>query len=311
MMCSMLLWASVKTVGLLFLAIPGSLGQDRTVTHIPSKICALHHTSVVLPCKLTYPSSEVVTTSVWHYKKQKNVEPVVVSVVRAFGEHVEDCSLPLNNVMQGNAGIYQFSFMTNSSTQNLTNEDGVTLEITDLKMEIVSKSDVVLEGEWVMLFCGTCIPSLTLPTYIWHKDGRPHSHTHGVNQLELQEAKPEDSGSYSCSISGREGLPSSTVNVTVQWPPKNISVSICSSGEMVEGTSVNLTCSSDANPPVKIYTWFKVGGTSPVGSGQTYSFNLNSRSGGLYYCKVQNEHGSLRSASVPVVLNGETLDLVS
>ena len=95
------------------------MGQDRTVTHIPSKICALHHTSVVLPCKLTYPSGEAVTTSVWHYKKQTDAEPVVVSVVQAFGEHVEDCSLTLNNVTQGNAGIYQLSFMTNSPTQKI------------------------------------------------------------------------------------------------------------------------------------------------------------------------------------------------
>ncbi|KAL6482254.1 hypothetical protein MHYP_G00103340 [Metynnis hypsauchen] len=302
-MSSMLLWASVKTVGLLFLAVPGSLGQIQRVTHVPNKICSLHHTSVVLPCKLTYPSGEVVTTSVWHYKKQADAEPVVVSVVQGSGQHVENCSLRLSNVTQDKAGIYQFSFTTNISTQNLTNEDGVTLEITDLEVEIVAKSDVVLQGEWVTLLCGTCIPSLTLPTYIWHKDGRPHSRIHGVNQLELQEAKPEDSGSYSCSISGHEGLLSSPVNFTVQWPPKNISVSISWSGEIVEGSSATLICSSDANPPVKSYTWFKEGGTSPVGSGHKYSFSLNPRSGGLYYCEAENEHGSLRSASVLVVLN--------
>ncbi|KAL7852076.1 hypothetical protein SRHO_G00178610 [Serrasalmus rhombeus] len=337
----------------------------------------------------------MVTTSVWHYKKQTDVEPVVVPVVQEFGEHVEDCSLMLNNVTQDNAGIYQFSFTTDISTQNLINEDGVTLEITDLEVEMVSKSDVVLEGEWVTLFCGTCIPSVTLPTYIWHKDGRPHSRTHGVNQLDLEEAKPEDSGSYSCSIGGQEGLLSSPVNCTVEWapknvsvsitpsgeivegssvtltcssdgnppvkiytwfkgstsvgegktysipnirsedsgeytcqsrndhgerrstavylnvlyPPKNVSVSISPSGEIVEGSSVTLTCSSDGNPPVKIYTWFKEGGTSPVGSGQNYSFSLNPRSDGLYYCEAHNDYGSLRSASVPVVLNGQSLSL--
>ncbi|XP_037399377.1 B-cell receptor CD22-like isoform X1 [Pygocentrus nattereri] len=303
MMCSMLLWASVKTVGLLFLALSGSLGQNWRVTHIPSKICTLHHTSVVLPCKLTYPTGEMVTTSVWHYKKQTDAEPVVVPVVQEFGEHVEDCSLTLNNMTQDNAGIYQFSFTTDISTQNLTNEDGVTLEITDLEVEMVSKSDVVLEGEWVTLVCGTCIPSITLPTYIWHKDGRPHSRTHGVNQLDLEEAKPEDSGSYSCSINGHEGLLSSAVNFTVKWPPKNVSVSISWSGELVEGSSVTLTCSSDANPSVKIYTWFKEGETSSVGSGHQYSFSLNPRSDGLYYCEAKNEYGSLRSASVLVVLN--------
>uniref|UniRef100_A0A3B4EDB3 Ig-like domain-containing protein n=1 Tax=Pygocentrus nattereri TaxID=42514 RepID=A0A3B4EDB3_PYGNA len=102
--------------------------------------------------------------------------------------------------------------------------------------------------------------------------------------------------------------------LSVLDPPKNVSVSISPSGEIVEGSSVTLTCSSDGNPPEKNYTWFKEGGTSPVGSGQNYSFSLNPRSDGLYYCEAQNEYGSLRSASVPVVLNvlvvlnGERLD---
>ncbi|XP_049325905.1 B-cell receptor CD22-like [Astyanax mexicanus] len=60
---------------------------------------------------------------------------------------------------------------------------------------------------------------------------------------------------------------------------------------------VNLTCSSDANPPVEIYTWFKEGGDSPVGSGQSY-VPLQS---GSYYCQAQNQHGAQRSAAVSVV----------
>ncbi|XP_037399226.1 sialoadhesin-like [Pygocentrus nattereri] len=260
-------------------------------------MCTFHHTSVVLPCKLTHPTGEMVTTSVWHYKKQTDAEPVVVPVVQEFGEHVEDCSLTLNNVTQDNAGIYQFSFTTNISTQNLTNEDGVTLEITDLKVDMVSELGMVLEGKWVKLFCGTCIPSVTLPTYIWHKDGRPHSRIHGVNQLDLQEAKPEDSGSYSCSIGGQEGLLSSPVNFTVEWAPKNVSVSITPSGEIVEGSSVTLTCNSDGNPPVKIYTWFK--GSTSVGEGKTYSIpNIRSEDSGEYTCQSRNDHGQRRSTAV-------------
>ncbi|XP_049325903.1 uncharacterized protein LOC125785781 [Astyanax mexicanus] len=61
---------------------------------------------------------------------------------------------------------------------------------------------------------------------------------------------------------------------------------------------VNLTCSCDGYPPVEIYTWFKEGGDSPVGSGHSY-VPLQS---GSYYCQAQNQHGAQRSAAVSVLI---------
>ncbi|XP_040003285.1 uncharacterized protein LOC120800893 [Xiphias gladius] len=51
-------------------------------------------------------------------------------------------------------------------------------------------------------------------------------------------------------------------------PPKLVSVSASPSGDIVEGSSVNLTCSSDANPAAN-YTRYKGDGDSPQASGQT------------------------------------------
>ncbi|XP_065130526.1 B-cell receptor CD22 [Paramisgurnus dabryanus] len=69
----------------------------------------------------------------------------------------------------------------------------------------------------------------------------------------------------------------------------------------MEGDSVTLTCSSESNPPVHTYSWFKENETSSVGSGQTYSItNINSRDSGWFYCEAQNEVGSQRSAAVSV-----------
>ncbi|KAL6482114.1 hypothetical protein MHYP_G00101940 [Metynnis hypsauchen] len=88
-------------------------------------------------------------------------------------------------------------------------------------------------------------------------------------------------------------------------PPKNVLVSISPFGEIVEDSSVTLTCSSDGNPPVKIYTWFKEGETSSVGSGQNYSIiNITADHTGLYYCVAQNDLGAQRSAGVPVFFKG-------
>ncbi|KAL6482139.1 hypothetical protein MHYP_G00102190 [Metynnis hypsauchen] len=163
----------------------------------------------------------------------------------------------------------------------------------------VKAPEEVREGETADLTCNTTC-SLTDPTVIWYKDGRPlTTKTIENNQLHLQTVSSEDAGSYSCAVRGSQHLRSTAHSLRVRYPPKNVSVSISS------GFSVNLTCSSDGNPPVKIYTWFKEGGTSPVGSGHSYS-PLQS---GSYYCEAQNQHGAQRSDLVPVDLNGHSVIL--
>ncbi|KAL0151889.1 hypothetical protein M9458_052809, partial [Cirrhinus mrigala] len=78
----------------------------------------------------------------------------------------------------------------------------------------------------------------------------------------------------------------------------NISVSISPSGEIKEGDSVTLICSSDSNPPAEI-SWFKKNQSSSVGSGQSFSA-LHS---GRFYCEAHNQHGSQRSDAVTVTVH--------
>ena len=88
--------------------------------------------------------------------------------------------------------------------------------------------------------------------------------------------------------------------------PKNTSVSVSPSGEIVEGSSVTLTCSSDANPPVDKYTWYKKNVTSPKASGQSYSItNIISEDRGEYYCEAQNGRGSMNSTALMIIVAGK------
>ncbi len=78
--------------------------------------------------------------------------------------------------------------------------------------------------------------------------------------------------------------------------PRKVVVSINGSGEIVEGDSVTLSCSSDSNPPAEI-SWFK--GEMFVGSGRIYSIsNISSDHSGEYKCKSRNEHGEKYSDTV-------------
>ena len=87
--------------------------------------------------------------------------------------------------------------------------------------------------------------------------------------------------------------------------PKNTTVFTTPSGVITKGSSVNLICSSDANPPVENYTWFKVNESNPVGSIQQYSItNISSEDGGQYYCEARNEHGADNSTAVSITVTG-------
>ena len=78
--------------------------------------------------------------------------------------------------------------------------------------------------------------------------------------------------------------------------PKNTRAVILPSGQRVEGDSVTLTCSSDANPPVLSYYWFKQSSDVELGTGQNYSItSISSQHSGLYYCTAHNQLGQSSS----------------
>ena len=80
--------------------------------------------------------------------------------------------------------------------------------------------------------------------------------------------------------------------------PKLPSVSVSPSGEIVEGSSVTLTCSSDANPAAT-YTWYKKNQTLSQGPGGSHHFtSISSEDREIYHCKSENQFGQTDSKSL-------------
>ncbi|KAI9529066.1 hypothetical protein NQZ68_013373 [Dissostichus eleginoides] len=85
------------------------------------------------------------------------------------------------------------------------------------------------------------------------------------------------------------GNPGTTLSVTDA--PKPPSVSVSPSAEIEEGSSVTLTCSSDANPAAN-YTWYKKNEDSPKASGQIFNItDFRAEHSGSYSCGAQNKLG--------------------
>ncbi|XP_048051852.1 sialoadhesin [Megalobrama amblycephala] len=292
-------------------------GEQYDITHIISRMCVVRQSTVLIPCKYTHPQHEQVSAVEWLHEKSPEKE-VRVSQDPSFEGRVElqadagNCSLLLRDVNESDAGLFRFVLSTGSG-RNWTNAQGIRLEVTDAEVEVKTQSDNVTEGDWILFICGSCIPSMTVPTYIWRKDGHLHSQLHGDNMLDLESVGLEDRGRYSCTMSGHERLNSTSVNITVRpgYSPQSISVSISPSGEIVSGDSVTLNCITDAKPPAEI-SWFKEDETSAVGSGQSFSISSFSSSfSGRFYCEAQNKYGSQRSASVSLTVKESSWSLIT
>uniref|UniRef100_A0A4W5KL86 Ig-like domain-containing protein n=1 Tax=Hucho hucho TaxID=62062 RepID=A0A4W5KL86_9TELE len=194
---------------------------------------------------------------------------------------------------------YKFRLLTTDEGR-FSGLPGVMLTVTDILLEMDPTS--VSEGERVTLRCRTkCTVGLNA-TYIWYKNGqRLNNPITSYNSLILDPVSSEDAGNYSCGVEGFERILSPEETLTVRYGPKNTSVSVSPSGEIVEGSSVTLTCSSDANPPVDKYTWYKKNGASMTGPEKTYNFTtISSEDSGEYYCGAENKYGRLNSSSVSV-----------
>ncbi|XP_064815904.1 B-cell receptor CD22-like [Oncorhynchus masou masou] len=282
-----------------------------SVTYTTQSICTLKGSTVEMSCSYTYPRGYIVTTTFWFTKKY-NVENYVNLrddpdykgrvTYRRDGMNVH--TLKITDLRESDSAKYKFRFITDQTTI-----PGTTLTVTGLQVKVTPAT--VTEGQQVTLTCSTTctLSDNSNPTYIWYKNGHV---TNQSTSLILNPVSSEDAGRYSCSVEGHEDLPSAEETLTVTYGPKNTSVSVSPSGEIVEGSSVTLTCSSDANPPVDKYTWYKKNVTSPKASGQSYSItNIISEDRGEYYCEAQNTIASKNSIAQMIIVTGKQTSVLT
>uniref|UniRef100_A0AAQ4RA46 Ig-like domain-containing protein n=1 Tax=Gasterosteus aculeatus aculeatus TaxID=481459 RepID=A0AAQ4RA46_GASAC len=160
----------------------------------------------------------------------------------------------------------------------------------------VSPSAEILEGDSVTLTCST--DANPAANYTWYKgDGTSDPHLLSEEpQLVFSSIQSSDSGRYSCTAENQLGRKTSDfISIDVKYGPQRPSVSVSPSAEMLEGDSMNLTCSTDANPAAN-YTWYKEHEDSPRASGQIFTItDFTAEHSGNYYCEAQNEMGRSNS----------------
>ncbi|XP_060938147.1 basement membrane-specific heparan sulfate proteoglycan core protein-like, partial [Limanda limanda] len=265
------------------------------MSYSSTEICAFRGSTVDINCTYTYPSTlnyldTTVQKTFWFIKVSNGIY-VDLRTDPEYSGRVEylcgnnKCTLRISNLIESDSAVYKFRFTTNQVGGSLTGSAGVTLNVTDPQLQVhVRRSTAYPSSTWTELTCHSRCQVPDHLSYVWYNNNKLVGQK---NYLHLRHFDAEDS--YHCAIEGHERFTSPSLDA-----PKPPSVSVSPSGEIMEDSSVNLTCSSDASPAAK-YTWYKRSGDKQVQplSEETH-FVLSSirlSDSGEYYCTAENELG--------------------
>ncbi|XP_028420610.1 B-cell receptor CD22 [Perca flavescens] len=222
------------------------------------------------------------------FTKRSNNSPVDLKTDSDYTDRVEyffhndDCTLRIRDLRERDSAEYKFRFITNHG--GFTGSPGVTLSVTDLQVQVTRPWT---QGE---LRCHSSCNVPDNPSYVWFNNGQKMD---GETSSSLRVSVEDNNryyNNYSCAVTGYEDYRSPPV-----YGPKLPSVSVSPSAEIVEGSSVTLTCSSDANPGAN-YTWYKENVDKPLSKGPQLVFSsIRSSDSGQYYCAAENELGTKTS----------------
>ncbi|KAJ8332972.1 hypothetical protein SKAU_G00418680 [Synaphobranchus kaupii] len=270
----------------------------------PEKVEVMEGTSVNLSCSAAAPCPKLPPNITWTPRLSDSVDQL---------QENEDQTKYVSSVLTFTAShLHHGQKITCRTLYKLQQGDIQKTSNTSLTLRVlyppkntsvsISPSGSVLEGSSVTLTCSSNA-NPPVQNYTWYKVNGTEINTVGTGQnLVFNVTESSGSEQYYCEAQNQHGKENSTtLQLEVDHPPKNTSVSVSPSGSVLEGSSVTLTCSSNANPPVQHYTWYKVNGTeiNTVGTGQNLTFNVTESSGSeQYYCEAQNQHGKENSTTV-------------
>ncbi|XP_043969706.1 B-cell receptor CD22-like [Gambusia affinis] len=290
--------AAAAATGFVVLFLSVTVGQDEpdwSVKYDPTQICALRGSTVEIKCSYKYPSrinriKTEVKTRFW-FTKENNRVPLDLKKDSDYNSRItydfdksSSCNLTIKDLKQRDSAEYKFRFITNQPGGKFTGSPGVTLTVTDLRVQ-VRRSETQTE-----LKCESSCDLTKPASYVWfNKEKKMKQQTSSIV------VSVADGDKYSCSVKGHENHRSPSV-----YAPEILSAKLMSSGQITEGRSVTLNCSSDANPEAK-YTWRKNNNQSVVSKDHQFVFSsILSSDSGLYYCTAQNELGKKTSGPVSV-----------
>ncbi|KAK2832081.1 hypothetical protein Q7C36_015543 [Tachysurus vachellii] len=167
----------------------------------------------------------------------------------------------------------------------------------------VEDHNEVVEGTSLSLICSAPAAPCLLkpPTFTWsflpgeRRQEQKHNTSFSSSKLNFNATHLHHGHDLNCTatykLQNHNKSVQSSRTLHVLYGPRDTSLSVSPSDSVLLGSSVSLSCSSDANPAVLNYTWYRENGEQ-IGTGDHLTINTtDSTHSGLYYCRAQNQHG--------------------
>ncbi|XP_062841887.1 uncharacterized protein LOC134301215 [Trichomycterus rosablanca] len=214
---------------IILLTLSGVLTQSSNWTvFYPESLCAVRGFSATIPCNYSYPPNLQVVEMTWSSERPNqichSVSPVYNSksnVTSDFvygGDDKSNCTLVIQNVKFNYSKQYCFTFITNLTTGKWTGRFGVTLQVADLKVELIrlSGNGTLKPGDSLNLTCHVnCTNSSS--QIVWSKNNQHLDRSGPV--LHFPALTVGDSGNYTCTWRTNMAWGSKTIGLLVEGGP--------------------------------------------------------------------------------------------
>uniref|UniRef100_A0A9J8A798 Zmp:0000000650 n=1 Tax=Cyprinus carpio carpio TaxID=630221 RepID=A0A9J8A798_CYPCA len=327
------IWRAEKLILLCFL-LKGVCCREFSVS-LPEKIEALSESCVIIKCTFEIKKdfdqylTESAATGMWlkdgteedthQVFNSRDPKPNHFNGKITGKLHEKDCTTVFYNVSSKHNGKYYFRIKSGEVLKYTYKQPFSTIDVIGpppkprvqlyVEQKEVQGQEEVLEGSSVSLRCSAeTLCSSPPPTLTWSSTPRiPLSDSSRlqelISDLNFTATHREHGVTFTCTITyqlqDKSKTAQDSITVHVQYSPKNTAVSVLPSSSVLEGSSVTLICSSDANPAVLSYTWSREseGQLKQLQTGQNLTFNRTDPTHrGWYHCTAQNQHGSQNSS---------------
>ncbi|XP_026137814.1 myelin-associated glycoprotein-like isoform X3 [Carassius auratus] len=287
---------------------------------MPESVVGLSGSCVLIPCTFSYPANGKTYTEftgIWYHEYSTVVYHTDTSkIIDSFkgrtsliGDlHQNNCSLNISSLSNSDAGSFVFRIEIKDLNKYSYGEK-VSISVKETpENPTVSVEEEVTSGKPVNATCAVShsCPS-DLPRVTWSHGGKQSSTSQPQNHgqwkltyysLTFTPSREDHNKLLICSAEFNGKNVTGHKTLKVKYPPYNVSV--VTKPSVKENDSVELSCSSDSNPPANSYQWFSLNGTM-LAKSPTYKLERVSRHTEAISCTAFNTEG--KNCSGPQKMN--------